>query len=527
MPSTELHPVPSFNNLGEIYTNELALTRERPRWASLSSKFSSQYGSPPTHIVRAPGRVNVLGEHIDYSLFPVLPAAIEQDIIIAVHSSPSSSDHVSIDLSNVSPVYLAGRLEVSRVQSIQSKNHKIKAGWERYVEAVISECLARFGEQIDGDTADMDIMVSGNVPSGAGLSSSAAFVVGIILAFLVANSLQETVSRTEIVDIAMASEHRLGLNSGGMDQAASILSKPNSLLHLSFYPSLHASSLPLPSSLSLVITNSLAPHALADSAPERYNLRVVENLCATRILLHALKIDLGVSPTQQSGSTGRLWLREALEHWGETKHMEESAVYEELLSRIPQILGKDGRGVTGWTAEQMVEESGMLLEEFRSTFLTFIPIRAERFHLQKRVQHTLEESLRVCRFTALCEDLAGNANGPGGSNSDAVVQELGQLITASHHSMKELYDATVPEVDELQALCLECGALGSRQTGGGWGGAVISLIPAEQADSFLAQVRTRYGGFKGLSEEQLQEAAFVTVPGSGAGIYTLSQGGVF
>ncbi|WVF71062.1 galactokinase [Kwoniella sp. CBS 6097] len=517
MPSTELHPVPSFGSLGEIYTNEESLTRERARWTSLLSRFFAEYGDAPTHIVRAPGRVNVLGEHIDYSLFPVLPAAIEQDIIIGVQSFPSSGDKVSIRLSNVSQLYPAASLDVPRDQRAQPERPSGKAGWERYVQAVILECLARFEGRIGGETMDMNIMVSGNVPSGAGLSSSAAFVVGTILAFLVAHGLQETVSRTEIVDIAMASEHRLGLNSGGMDQAASILSNPNSLLHLSFYPSLHATNLPLPSSLALVITNSLAPHALADSAPERYNLRVVENLCATRLLLHALKIDIGVSPTRQGGSSGRLWLREALEHWGETRHMDERAVYEHLLSRISHILGKDGRGVTGWTAEQMIEESGMSAEVFRSTFLTFISIRAERFHLLKRVQHTLEESLRVCHFKALCEKLATNDASSGSISSDSVVDELGDLVTASHHSMKDLYDATVPEVDELQALCLECGSLGSRQTGGGWGGAVISLIPAGKANSFLKEVRNRYGAYKGLSQEQLEEAAFVTVPGSGAG----------
>ncbi|WWD19422.1 galactokinase [Kwoniella shandongensis] len=521
MASNALHPVPFFGRLSDIYMTEDALQRERSRWDHLSKRFKTQYGQSPAYVVRAPGRVNVLGEHIDYSLFPVLPAAIEQDIIIGVLPSTSTADNITVDLSNVSEIYPGIQFQLPRNQEEQPTGDKIKkiAGWERYVKAVLTECTARLGGQLKKPAADLKVMVSGTVPSGAGLSSSAAFVVGVILAYLVANDLQDAVSRTEIVDLAMASEHRLGLNSGGMDQAASILSSPNSLLHLSFYPALSASNLPLPSSLSLVITNSLAPHALADSAPDRYNLRVVENLCATRILLHALQIDVDVPETSQGGSTGRLWLREALEHWAEAKLLDEAGMYEELLSRLPSILGRDGRGVDGWTKEQMIEESGMSSTDFKATFLEFIPIRAERFHLLKRVQHTLEESLRVCRFKALCESLSSE------SSSEAVVSELGQLVTESHHSLKDLYEATVPEVDDLQALCMESGSLGSRQTGGGWGGAVISLIPADRAEGFLKNVRSKYAGFKGLSEEELDEAAFVTIPGSGAGIYSLLDSG--
>lgn len=117
----------------------------------------------------------------------------------------------------------------------------------------------------------------------------------------------------------------------------------------------------------------MAPHSLADSAEDRYNLRVVENLCATRILLHAFGADAGVLSTTQRGSTGRLWLREALEHWAEDAHMDEETVYRNLLARIIGVLGKEGRDKNGWTKNQMIEESGMTAEDFEATFLAFIP----------------------------------------------------------------------------------------------------------------------------------------------------------
>lgn len=87
-------------------------------------------------------------------------------------------------------------------------------------------------------------------------------------------------------------------------------------------------------------------------------------------------------------------------------------------------------------------------------------MRAERFHLYKRAKHTIEESLRVVDFKKLCETTAaGDAN-------PETLQTYGKLINASHESLRDLYDCTVDSVDRLQELCLECGALGSRQTGG-------------------------------------------------------------
>lgn len=90
--------------------------------------------------------------------------------------------------------------------------------------------------------------------------------------------------------------------------------------------------------------------------------------------------------------------------------------------------------------------------------------------------------------------------------------------------MKELYDATVPSVDTLQELCLESGSIGSRQTGGGWGGAVISLVNVEDVPQFIESIRGKYAAYKGLDEEALNKAVFATAPGCGAGGEFMSGG---
>lgn len=79
-------------------------------------------------------------------------------------------------------------------------------------------------------------------------------------------------------------------------------------------------------------------------------------------------------------------------------------------------------------------------------------------------------------------------------------------------------------MDTLQKLCLESGALGSRQTGGGWGGAVISLVPVSSLDEFMSSIKGKFSAYEGLSDEAMGKAVFATAPGCGAGGECLCQG---
>lgn len=331
-----------------------------------------------------------------------------------------------------------------------------------------------------------------------------------VLLFLTANGVVDDVTKADVVAMAIASEHRMGLRTGGMDQAASALSLKSSLLHLSFHPKLDTEPVPLPDGLAVVITNSLAPHSLTDSAPERYNLRVVEVLCASRLLLKAW--DMTAPRTTQAGEAGRIWLKETIDMLG--KKGTASELYQHALDALPSALGGE-HAKEGWTREEMIAASGMTAEQFTETYLDFVPVRAEKFKLLQRAEHTFAESLRVQRFVDLC-------NASEGTATPEVAAELGQLINGSHESLRDLFECTVPEVEELRDVCLKHGALGARQTGGGWGGAVISLLPVAEVPAFLEAVKRDYKPYTALSAEELEEAAFATLPGVGAGVYTVN-----
>ncbi len=76
-------PVPVAKSLKDIYTED-AIPTQTARWEALLKQFSTNYGGLPDFVSRSPGRVNIIGEHIDYSLYSVLPMAITADVILAV-----------------------------------------------------------------------------------------------------------------------------------------------------------------------------------------------------------------------------------------------------------------------------------------------------------------------------------------------------------------------------------------------------------------------------------------------------------
>ncbi|KIR59849.1 galactokinase [Cryptococcus bacillisporus CA1873] len=522
-------PIPVFKYLQEIYPSASAILREGQRWNALLARFQEHFGEAPTYVVRAPGRVNVLGEHIDYSLFPVLPAAIEQDILFAFRPTrPAVGSNPTVRLENYDRKHSYPGCSFSLIPGQNGWDVGLDAGggWDKYVRAALLECLDELfpvGKEDERQEAvGMNVLISGNIPPGSGLSSSAAMVVGSVIMFLVANNMAEDKTKADVVQLAINSEHRMGLRTGGMDQSASALALPNNLLHLSFYPSLLPSPLPLPGNLSLVITNSLAPHSLTESAPEEYNLRVIEILIATRLILHHWKLE------SQFSDNPRPWLREVLGAWvGEKDHMgweKEGEVMEKALGDI-EWMKRDG----GWSREEMVKYSGMDGEVFKKSYLEFLEIRAEKFYLYERLHHTLTESLRVHKFVHLCQSISTSKPLPPSSDTplptaDDILIQLGKLFDASHASMRDTYDCTHPLVDSLQELCLESGAIGSRMTGGGWGGSVVSLVESSQVAEFLEKVRKGYEKYDDLEDEEWVEIGFATMPGHGAGVYVVEDG---
>lgn len=229
----------------------------------LVARFSARFGRPPTVLARAPGRVNLIGEHTDYNDGFVLPMAIERETRIA---AAPRSDHrvrlVAVDLAREDSFALAGVAPTD------------DEPWSNYVRGVAA------GLQAAGyPVAGMDALIQGNVPIGAGLSSSAALEMAAAQAFAAAGGF--TVPPEEAARIGQQAEHAfVGTMCGLMDQLASALGRPDHALLIDCR-SLSYEPVPLPKAATILIADTGVRRRLAASA---YNERRAQCEAAAQAL---------------------------------------------------------------------------------------------------------------------------------------------------------------------------------------------------------------------------------------------------
>jgi len=218
---------------------------------SLQQAFRDIYGGEP-QIFRAPGRVNLIGEHTDYNEGFVMPAAIEFSTWVAV--APGSETTIKV----------RSRSHEDAAASFDLRDRlRPKHDWSDYVAGVIDQ-IRLTGQPLRG----ANILIDSSVPMGAGLSSSAAIEVAVGFALLTVNRLQ--IDRTELALLCQRAENEfVGMRCGIMDQFVSCNGQSDRALMLDCR-SLEYKLLPLRPSARMVICNTMVKH---EHASGEYNLR--------------------------------------------------------------------------------------------------------------------------------------------------------------------------------------------------------------------------------------------------------------
>jgi galactokinase len=233
----------------------------------IHAKFVSRFNHAPALIVRAPGRVNLIGEHTDYNDGFVLPAAIDRATFIA--ASPRTDKRVRV---------LAADLNEEDEFGIDQIERSGMRPWSNYVRGMIKSLMTA-GHEING----ADMVVASSVPRGAGLSSSAALEVATGYVFQLFHNLN--ILGEELALMAQATEnHFVGVNCGIMDQFIVTLGQANHALLIDCRD-LNYQAVPLPTGVSVVICDSHIERTLAGSA---YNQRRAECDQAVEILKQQL-----------------------------------------------------------------------------------------------------------------------------------------------------------------------------------------------------------------------------------------------
>ncbi|XP_061451022.1 N-acetylgalactosamine kinase isoform X2 [Rhineura floridana] len=430
--------------------------------------FISKFNSTPKFYARAPGRVNLIGEHIDYCGYAVLPMAIEQDILIA--AEPLSSQ--VIHLANTNPLYSDFITNANNIQINQTKPL-----WYNYFLCGFKGIEDHFS--LDNPSG-MNCLIEGTIPPSSGLSSSSALVCCAGLVTLMTNG--KTLSKVELAELCSKSERYIGTEGGGMDQSICFLAEKGTAKLIEFNP-LRATDVRLPGGVAFVIANSCVE--MNKAATSHFNIRVMECRLAAKLLAKSRGLDWkAMAKLQEVQVKLKLSLEEML------------AVVEEVFHPEP------------YSIEEIGGNLGISPKELRTQILSQNTQDVTTFKLYQRAKHVYNEAARVLEFKKICTEAPDDA-----------VQLLGDLMNQSHSSCKDLYECSCPELNQLVDICLQFGAVGSRLTGAGWGGCSVSMVPVDKLERFLADVKEAY--YKNNNQKLALEenCLFATNPGSGAVLF--------
>lgn len=238
----------------------------------LKSEFTQKYGGKP-RIFRAPGRVNLIGEHTDYNDGFVMPCAI--DFATFVAASTRTDRKIRVASSN-----FEGEYEFD----LNDPNVEIDESWAKYVQG-IAFILEKSGNRLQG----ANLLIDSDVPIGAGLSSSAALEISTGFALSSLSNIE--LEKWNLAKIGQTAEHEFaGVRSGIMDQFASVFGLENHALFLDCR-SLDWSPIPLRSA-KFIICNTKTKHELADG---EYNKRRADCEEASNLLGHSSLRDVSLT----------------------------------------------------------------------------------------------------------------------------------------------------------------------------------------------------------------------------------------
>jgi N-acetylgalactosamine kinase len=434
---------PQRQRLESLYWDDVE--RQTRRYDELLESFVDRFNDDGNVAVyRAPGRTNIIGEHTDYNGLPVLPMAIDRDILLA--AIPRDDERIRI--ANVSDDF------EPREFTITEDIEPYKTGdWGNYVKAAAQAIRDHAGDGLRG----FDAVFSGDVPMAAGLSSSSAMVVVSAIALVGRNNIP--IEAQPLAELLAEGEKYVGSQGGGMDQTTSLMGRADRALKIDFFP-IRPRVVELPAWYRFVVANSLVTAEKSAGALLRFNRRPIE----CRMAVAAIK-------RQRAGDLSRI----------------------ERLGDIPmEAIERDG-GVDAflrnlfpkesYSLEGVAELLGLDVSVATETFLRLrdgavFPEPSEGFKLLRRCRHVLSEGKRV-------ED-AVEAMSVGDAD------RLGELMNDSHRSCADDYEISCPELDRLVEIARRAGALGARLTGAGFGGCAISLVEEDRTEQFLEALGEQY-----------------------------------
>ncbi len=361
----------------------------------LLNKFAEVFGDAEgARVYFAPGRVNLIGDHTDYNGGHVFPCALTLGTYgVARRRADDELHFYSMNFEEAGVI----------TSSLQELQPSPEAQWADYPKGV----LWAFEERGMKIPAGMDLLLFGNIPNGAGLSSSAS--VEVLTGMILCDLFGFEVDNVQLALIGQYSENHFNkVNCGIMDQFAIAMGKEDAAIFLDTATLKYQYVPVVTQGAKIVITCSNKKRGLADS-----------------------------------------------------KYNERRSQCESALAQLQKVVD--------------IETLGELDETTFNRYADSISDETER----KRARHAVTENQRTLQAVEALQ--AGN------------LREFGRLMNESHVSLRDDYEATGVEMDTLAEEAWKVkGVIGSRMTGGGFGGCTVSIVEEDAVEDFIAQVGRAY-----------------------------------
>ena len=483
-----------------------ALLADYPAHRAVLEAFIARYGAErPAVLVRAPGRVNLMGRHVEHrggsvnvlateaaTVFAVAPRA--DGIVHMTNLDPAyAEESFAVDESSDAHAPLAGEA-ATRAWLAWLARPEVRAAlaasrgdWTNYVKGAVY----RLQRASDLPLLGMDVVASGNIPVAAGLSSSSSVVVASMLALAAVNGLD--LEPAELVPLCGEAEWFVGSRGGAGDHAAMLCSREGALTRLDFAPFGVGPSMRLPARYAVLVANSLEQAKKSEGSRDRFNACVAAYEFALLLVRRAF-------PERQ------------LAVFRDLARVRPFAEGYRLLRAIPRTATRD-------TLRALLPESGERLDEIFATHAD-----PGVYDLRGVALFGLGECARAaCAMDVLkAGDCArfgelmkiSHASEVPRAVTDAVLDDLAAR-NVDYADAVGAYGCSTPRIDSLCALLDRTpGVLGSELAGAGLGGCVLALVEADRAEAVLDTLARAFYAPLGASP-----AAFVCAPAHGAAVF--------
>ena len=513
-----------LSHLKSIYGQDESLIDERLHiLLGVATRFRQIYGEErEVSFVRAPGRLNTLGMHIDHRGGFVNPIAINREVVlcyasrnddlIQVHNLDTSYGERKFNLSEELPprgiATVREWLSWTQQQTNTRRQHGLDQDWGNKLKAVPVYLRVKYPER---KLSGLDCVLESNISPGMGLSSSSAIVVAMMEAMCDTNHISLT--DDEFVNYCGIAEWFVGTRGGSGDHAAIKFGRLGMITHMKTLPQLMITChLPFPGGYQMIIFNSGITADKSGAARQKFNEKTAtyeigEIFVREYLEKHHPTIFQKVVARREdlAPEEKRFYLADVVEC------LSQAQIYK-LLQSLPERMNRQE------LLTQFPEHESLLQEQF-TTHLE----PEERYQIRSVVTYGIAESAR----SRMLEEVSREGD----------IALFGQLMSVSHDGDRVLfsspeeerrartlnpdqdlylqpggYDCSISAIDEMVDLALHAGAQGAQISGAGLGGSIMVLVKANSANRVFEALRTRY-----YFPRKIKEDFIAVSPVQGAG----------